>query len=141
MNNNCNGLKESPRKITCQYCGKDAKMVKGLEIYPHRSDLKHKNFWYCKPCGAYVGCHRINPNRQEDGTRPLGELSNQELRRAKIMAHLAFDNLWKSGKMSRKAAYRWLSEKTGIDRASCHIGSFTIENCKKVVEVCFVDPK
>ena len=113
----------------CPYCGKSSVMVGGAQIYPHRPDLYSKLFYQCKPCDAMVGCH--------PGTRkPLGRLADAELRRAKQAAHAAFDPKWQSKKMNRHAAYRWLSEQTGIDRLQCHIGMMDVEQCKRVVEVC-----
>jgi hypothetical protein len=37
--------------------------------------------------------------------------------------------------MTRRAAYSWLAEQLGIDRGDCHIGTFDVEMCKRVIEV------
>lgn len=112
----------------CPYCGERAVLVFGTKIYRHREDLHDKNFWLCVPCGAYVGCH---PNT----TRPLGRLANAELRAAKMAAHAAFDPAWKSGRLSRREAYRSLAKRLGLPESKCHIGMFDVEMCRKVVEV------
>lgn len=96
---------------------------------PHRSDLDDKYFYLCSPCDAYVGCH-------PGSTRPLGRLANAELRAAKVAAHAAFDPLWSGGQISRNAAYKWLAEQLGIERRYCHIGSFDVKQCERVVEIC-----
>ena len=105
-------------------------MVGGKEIYPHRPDLYSLNFYQCKPCGAYVGCHKTG-----DGKQPLGRLANAELRAAKSAAHAAFDPMWKDGKKKRGSAYAWLADALGIDKRDCHIGMFDVETCRRVVEI------
>lgn len=117
------------RTVNCDYCGKPAELVKSEHIYPHRPDLAFKSFWQCKPCRAYVGCHK------HSDAVPLGRLANAELRKAKNRAHAAFDPLWKSGKMKRQSAYKWLSEQLNIDGKDCHIGMFDVDMCNRVVEV------
>jgi len=122
---------------TCPYCGNQSKLVGGDVIYPHRPDLKHKKFYLCKPCKAYVGCH-------PGGAKPLGRLADARLRRAKSMAHRHFDVLWKKNtnkqrrrkKMDRREAYCWLAEQLDIPREHCHIGMFDIETCQRVVDLC-----
>ena len=125
--------------MTCPYCNKPAELVSGDVIYPHRPDLAGLNFWLCRPCDAYVGCHRPGAWTEQgisDGTMPLGRLANAELRRAKSQAHAAFDPLWGKGKMRRSAAYGWLSKQLGIPKQHCHIGMFDAETCAKVVALC-----
>lgn len=117
--------------IKCDYCGEDAQLVKGNVIYSGKR-LRHlwkKQYWYCEPCSAWVGCHR--------GTsRPLGRLANNALRRAKINAHEAFDRIWKGGVFSRAEAYRWLAEQLHILPEECHIARFDLERCRRVVVIC-----
>jgi hypothetical protein len=113
---------------TCLECGSSAHLVDGKTIYPHRSDLFGRTYWLCE-CGAYCGCHRGT-------TIPLGSPAGTNTRRARGEAHKAFDPIWKSGQMSRRRAYLWLSRQTGIDRKVCHIGMMTVEQAKLVVAVC-----
>jgi hypothetical protein len=117
--------------VKCDYCGKPAELVKGREVYPGERlrHLWHKDYYHCRPCGAYVGCHTGT-------TRPLGRLANAELRRAKIQAHEAFDRLWRGGGFSRSEAYRWLAEQLEIEPKACHIGYFDVEGCQRVAELC-----
>ena len=124
----------SPITVTCDYCGGDALLTDSAEVYDGRS---FGLIWLCRPCKAYVGCHR--------GTeKPLGRLANAELRGWKIKAHAAFDALWK-GKMrrdqcnkktARNAGYKWLAKALEIDFADCHIGMMDVQMCKRVIEVC-----
>lgn len=116
--------------IRCDYCLQPAQLVSGLEIYPHRPDLKGLRFWCCDPCGAYVGCHKNSPSHA-----PLGRLANAELRAWKQRAHSNFDPLWQSGRMRRREAYKWLSHEMKIDFKSCHIGKFNVQQCKDVVQI------
>lgn len=116
--------------IICDYCKKEAELVSGKEIYPHRPDLSGLKFWRCSPCGAWVGCHK------RSNAVPLGRLANAELRKAKSAAHAVFDPIWKSGSSSRKEAYQWLSKQLNIPFKDCHIGMFNIEQCAEVVSVC-----
>ena len=114
---------------TCPYCGKLSELVKGNVIYSGRRDLWDKTFYLCAPCDAYVGCH---PN----SVNPLGRLANEELRKAKMLAHRAFDPMWRDGNLNRRTAYCWLAERLGIEEKECHIGMFDVDMCKKVIQVC-----
>jgi len=116
-------------ELLCPYCGKAAKLVGGMDVYPHRPDLAEKKLYQCVPCDAYVGCH-------PGTTNPLGRLANAELRKAKMAAHAAFDPTWKDGKKKRGSAYAWLSDRLRVDKKDCHIGMFDVETCRRVVEVC-----
>ncbi|BBB91037.1 MAG TPA: zinc-finger-containing protein [Methylomusa anaerophila] len=111
--------------VICQYCG-------NLAIYTDSACIYGRSYgmvYYCKDCNAWVGVHK--------GTdKPLGILANAELRDWKIKAHASFDPLWKSGKMKRHRAYKWLAEQLGKPRNETHIGMFCVEDCKRVVEVC-----
>lgn len=126
--------------ITCQYCGNEAHLVDGREIYQQRPDLYSLNFWQCKPCNAFVGCHREGAHVDgviSDGTIPLGILANAELRKAKSAAHAAFDPLWRNKHFkSRKTAYKWLADKLKINIQQCHIGMFDVAMSNRVVVLC-----
>lgn len=117
----------SETTIICNYCQQPAQLVGGDVVYPHRRDLYGLRFYYCNPCGAWVGCH-------PGTTRPLGRLANAELRQAKVEAHAAFDPLWRSGRKKRKEAYAWLAQQIGVERI--HIGECDVETCRRVVEIC-----
>ena len=120
---------QTQRRVICNYCQAAAQLHGGKDVYPHRKDLAERNFWVCWPCEAWVGCHIGG-----DGQQPLGELANEELRAARMSAHVAFDPLWKDGAMTRDAAYQWLSEVTRIPRVRCHIGMMDAGECRLVVD-------
>lgn len=113
--------------VSCAYCNRQAELVGGDVIYPHRKDLVSKRFWRCAPCGAYVGCHGNTDH-------PLGRLANAELRAAKMRAHAAFDPMWRRQKLRRSEAYRRLADFLGITPRECHIGMFDVAQCARVVE-------
>lgn len=113
--------------MLCDYCQGNADFVSGTVIYPHLPELAEKQFYYCKPCQAWVGCH-------PGGSSPMGRLANKELRQAKMRAHEAFDAAWR-GRISRRKAYRWLAEHMGVDRRKAHIGMFDVEQCVRVIEL------
>ena len=123
-------------RLICSDCGgRDVQCVPGQEIYPHRPDLYAKWFWRCA-CGAYVGCH---PNSQT----PLGTPAGPATRKARNQAHAAFDALWQRKmrrgtprKEARNAGYAWLAREMGLDGEDTHIGSFTQEQCERVIELC-----
>lgn len=113
--------------IICPYCGKGAVKVDGTIIYPHRRDLYEKNFWFCRECDAWVGCHPRT-------SIPLGRLANAELRVLKMAVHSCFDVLWKGGFISRHDAYAWLSKVMNKPRHETHIGMFNDEECRAAIQ-------
>jgi hypothetical protein len=117
------------KMVICDYCALPAELVSGHSVYPHRPDLAGKQFWRCLPCAAHVGCH--------PGTAtPLGGLANQELRRARMEAHAAFDPLWRGIPGERSKQYEWLASGLGIDASACHIGMMNERQCYRVVALC-----
>jgi hypothetical protein len=58
------------------------------------------------------------------------------LARARIGAHAAFDPLWKSGTMSRRATYDWLAIQLHLPVSACHMVLFDVSMCQRVVAVC-----
>lgn len=81
--------------------------------------------YFCEDCRAAVGCHV--------GTLiPLGRMADKIVRKLRSKAHIEFDNLWKSGLMTREKAYDWLALNLGIDPAQCHIAWLTKDQLKDV---------
>ena len=113
--------------MICPYCNGEATCRDSSLIYGR----SYGPAWICTrypECDAYVGCH---PGTQ----KPLGRMANSELRDWKQRTHRAFDPLWKSGRMTRTAAYRWLAAQLGIAFEECHVGMFDVEHCRRAVEV------
>jgi len=113
----------------CPYCFQPSKLVTGLDIYPHRKDLSYLSFWQCKPCNAYVGCHKNSE------AIPLGTPANKELRALRSQLHEAFDPIWQFTPMKRSKAYFWLAQRLNIDFSDCHIAMFDIHTCHKAMDV------
>ncbi len=120
------------KALKCPYCGRKPVYVDSKEVYLRSYGM----IYLCRPCHAWVGVHK-NTNK------PLGRLANKELRYWKKRAHFFFDQLWQKaiaqGRTKRQArldAYTWLSEELRIDFDHCHIGMFSILDCKKVEVVC-----
>ncbi len=123
--------------VECPYCQREAELVTGRSIYPHRGDLFNRNFYLCAKCDAYVGCHKAS-RKYGDGTVPLGRLANVDLRRLKAQAHQSFDPLWRNSPVKRQGAYKWLANRLNIPAADCHIGMFDEARCKETIAVCRV---
>lgn len=135
MRRNHNGHSLDPVEIACGECGKIAELVDGEAVYPHRPDLKAKNFYRCN-CGAQVGCH-------PDTLEPLGPPAGAATRKARSRAHAHFDPLYKEvgrlkpeGGNPRKRGYKWLSGKLGIPFDQCHIGMMSEAVADQVVKIC-----
>lgn len=113
----------------CPYCGRFSELTVGASIYPRRPELAERSFYLCQPCQAWVGTH-------EGTVTPLGTLADTTLRRHRGQAHQAFDPVWRTGLMSRKRAYAWLTTQLNVHPDDCHIALFDAETCQRVVTVC-----
>lgn len=113
--------------MICQFCSSEAQKVSGEKIYPHRRDLYHLSFFYCdnNHDPAYVGTHK-------DG-KPFGTLADSETRKARSLAHQAFDKIWKDKLLSRSDAYGVLSKHMNLPAEKTHIGMFSTAQANEVV--------
>ncbi|MDG1950945.1 MAG: zinc-finger-containing protein [bacterium] len=122
----------------CPYC-------KGETEYKDSSYIYGKSYgmvYLCEPCDAYVGVHH------KTSKESLGSVANGQLRYWRKQAHAAFDpiafadreNPFSKKKWNRHAAYGWLRRKLDLPRELCHIGMFSINKCKQVVEICKTTP-
>ncbi len=93
-------------------------------------DSKYGLFYGCEHFPACRGKHGAHKETGE----PFGKPADKETREWRIRAHSSFDKLWKSGKVKRKKAYSILSELMGMKEGKAHIGSFNIEQCKKLIK-------
>ena len=107
--------------IYCVTCKDRIKrrLTDGAEIYPHRPDLSDLPFWKCDKCGNYVGCHY----KTKDRTNPTGCIANKEIKDARVKIHGLLDPIWQSGRITRKALYKMLSEKLKRPYHTGHIRS------------------
>lgn len=110
--------------MICPYCKKEAPWVPNSVIYGRLYGHSYMCY-YCKDCDARVGCHN-------NTKYPLGTMADKELRTWRMKAHDAIDPVWKNGKRSRGAVYGILKDRFGKE---FHIGSSTIEECKKVIDL------
>lgn len=116
----------------CRYCGGVVRLVPARKIYgasTERLGLAGEKIYLCQNCNARVGCHKGT-------TRPLGNVANEVLRLKRMEAHRVFDALWKSGRMTRTGAYRWLAGELHLRPDRAHIGGFEMDQCQKVIELC-----
>ena len=72
----------------------------------------------------------------------MGTMANRPLRIKRMEAHEAFNRLWKSGMMSRTAAYRWLQVQMDLPPEEAHIAKFSEWRCEQVIRLChqFLSP-
>ncbi len=111
----------------CPYCKQEPIFVDSSVIYGKSYGM----IYFCKDCDAYCGVHK-------DTNVPLGRLANKTLRELKKEAHKYFDEIWKSKKMNRSEAYKWLSEKLNLPIEYTHIGMFNEDLCKNTRTYCYM---
>lgn len=120
------GINEAPTR--CPYCGSTVVLKSADGIY--RDNSKNAMLYVCSKypkCDAYVRCHA--------GTKiPVGSMANHELRSLRKTAHDYFDQLHKSGFMTKEDAYYWLAATVDAPMKHAHIGHLSEYYCKKVIE-------
>lgn len=123
--------------VTCQYCDRVARLVKGAIKFPKTPTVADHSFWECEPCRAWVSCKK--------GTDiPLGNLADGKLREARRRGHRIFDPIWqlmqekKGGSRSavRNTMYGWLATQLGVPAAECHFGLLPYELTLKAIVIC-----
>lgn len=116
----------------CRYCGGVIRLVPASAVYGasvFRLGLEGEFIYQCQNCNARVGCHK--------GTkRPLGNVANETLRLKRMEAHQVFDAFWKTKGMSRSQGYRWLAGQMKLAEKHTHIGSFEMDQCQMVIDLC-----
>lgn len=63
------------------------------------------------------------------GGKPLVDQSTHDARKA---AHVAFDELWINGPLTRAEAYRHLAAELRLDETSCHMSAMDHATAKRV---------
>ena len=116
--------------IKCPYCGAQAFLRPASTV---RSQAPpDEEVYVCARypvCDTYVSAHR-------ESRQPLGTLANKQLRGKRRQAHLALNQLWEQGYMTRKEAYRWLQVQLGLPESEAHIGRFSEYRCEQVIALC-----
>lgn len=118
------------QQIRCPYCGAVAQLRSAAEIY--KDDSCTGELYVCAnypACNSYV---HVYPHTRV----PMGELANGDLRHLRIRAHRTFDQIWKTGIMTRENAYRWMAEYFGLSARDAHIGKFSEYRCKELITKC-----
>lgn len=114
--------------MRCPYCGSPVVFRSADGIYYDNS--REVMLYVCSKypeCDAYVRVHV--------GTKiPVGTLANHELRTLRRMAHRYFNQLYLSGIMSKRDAYRWLGDLIGAPQSEAHIGYLGEYYCGQVIE-------
>lgn len=106
--------------MKCPYCNKEAEYIDSK--YYYSNGKSYGMMYLCRPCDAYVGTHK-------NSGKPLGTMANKELRELRKKCHLLFDPLWKSGMMTRKQAYKYLEDNTGVK----HIAWADEDDCNVIL--------
>lgn len=115
-----NGEAVTEHDLVCPECGAP------MRLKPSRFGLFYGcSKWAETRCPGGHGAHR-------DGT-PLGVPADRKTKEARQAAHHVFDQLWKSSRMSRSAAYRWMQGAMGMTSDEAHIGRFSREECRSLV--------
>lgn len=120
-------------KVTCPFCDQPAEWVSHAEIYGKVFNKDAHMIWLCRPCDAYVGTH-------QNSKRPLGQMANAHMRRARKLTKELFINKclmgnWKCNKTLKSAAYAMLADRMGITVDECHFGDFTVEQCRDAYRI------
>jgi len=118
--------------LACPYCEKDTTFA---ATSAHRYQKDYGPLWECKPCGAWVSCHKTT-------NKPKGTVANGQDRLLRRQAHAAFDVLWKekarrhalSWSRARQLGYAWLSEQLGVDEA--RIAELHGDALREVIRMC-----
>ena len=104
--------------VICADCGSEMDL----------RNSRYGKFYGCRRYPECKGTHGAHP----DG-KPLGVPANAATKLARIAAHAAFDELWKSGRMKRGQAYARLAQAMG--QQEVHMGSMSAEACQRVLEL------
>lgn len=120
------GLSTAPTR--CPYCGGNVVLRSADGIYQDNS--RSMMLYVCSHypvCDAYVRTHA--------GTKiPVGSMANHKLRALRKTAHRYFDQLYKSGYMTKDDAYYWLASVIDAPLSQAHIGYLSEYYCKEVIE-------
>ena len=84
-------------------------------------------------CPRYPECNSYVLARP-DTLKPMGTLAWPELRRLRRAAHISFNQLYESGLMTKREAYRWLAGIVQAPLACAHIGYLGEYYCRVVIE-------
>lgn len=119
-------------QINCPYCGAPAVCRPASTVHGSATRQKGSYLYLCSrwpACDSYVAAHRKD-------LRPMGSLADKKLRRKRILAHQALEELRRRRHMETWAVYLWLQGKLKLDPDKAHIGMFSEAMCDRVIEIC-----
>ena len=116
--------------IKCPYCGSRT-LLRPASVVGRLASLGEEVYVCARypACDAYVSAHR-------ESRLPMGTLADRLLRQRRRQAHIALNQLWEQGLMTRKEAYRWLQVQLGLPEAEAHIARFSEFRCQQVIDLC-----
>lgn len=117
--------------VRCPYCGAKATKHPATYVYGDHTVAKYDVY----VCDRYPACDSYVAAHEKTGL-PMGSLANSELRHKRILAHKAFDKLWKSELMTKAQAYRWMQMALGLPDKYAHIAMFNEYRCEQLIQVC-----
>lgn len=108
--------------LPCPDCGAPLVLKEG----------KHGKFYGCSRF-RWTGCGGSHSAHQSTG-KPMGVPAKQEVKEARKAAHRAFDELWTTGRMSRKQAYAWMQKVMQMTKREAHIARFDLAQCARLID-------
>lgn len=119
------------KTVYCPYCGAEAKLRPSSVVYKERT-LNDGYLYICDrypKCDSYVSAH-------QKSKLPMGTLANGNLRHKRIEAHKVFEQMWRSGIMTKWQAYKWMQGKFALSEKQAHIGMFSEYMCDQLIDAC-----
>jgi|GEM_PF-2080003 len=120
------------KELACGDCGAPMKL----------RTSKYGLFYGCTRWPKCQGTHGAHSEGSQIG-KPYGTPANAKTREWRRKAHKSFDQYWRNKGIRRQIAYSWLTKRMGLvnadgqpDKHKCHIGLFTINQCKQVICIC-----
>jgi ssDNA-binding Zn-finger/Zn-ribbon topoisomerase 1 len=116
------------KSMRCPYCGSKVHLRSADGIYKNNNE--NTNLFVCSQypvCDSYVRVH-------SETEIPVGSVANAKLRALRVTAHHHFDNLHKSGLMTKKEAYTWLAFMLQSPMSQAHIGYLNEYYCNRIIK-------
>ena len=107
--------KRKKHRLACGRCGKPMHL--------------HGQVYVCPDYPRCRGSHKAH----KDGT-PTGIPADAPTGEARRIAHQRFDQIWKSGKVTRPQAYLILKRVMGLSIPEAHISRFSKDQCLQLVK-------
>ena len=114
--------------MRCPYCGGKVIFRSADGIY---NENKYGTMLYV--CSHYPQCDSY-VRASKNSNIPVGTMANAKLRRLRTEAHREFDQLYKTGRMDRNSAYKWLADLIGAPLSKAHIGLLGEYYCTEVIK-------